>query len=247
MGPTTKKIETEINQHYDVKNLSRRSNHQLSFCCYERNRATIRGSYDFSRWCPPSIFRASTCSRKKMNDEGYGCWCYFYEKHGRVRGAPVDELDGFCKILHEGYECSMIDSVEAGDDDCVPWEVSYIAAVGGTEDQIREGCINNNPNNTCAQNACSVEGYFVENLVALALSGNAADYDSFGHTQGGFDAIEQCPTKKGNGGGEKECCGNYPLRYPFKVLDGDRACCGTRTYKTSVLSCCNDGSVKANC
>jgi len=184
---------------------------------------------------------------QKMNDEGYGCWCYFYEKHGRGRGAPVDELDGFCKILHEGYECAMIDSVEAGDDDCVPWEVPYIAAVGGTEDQIREGCINNNPNNTCAQNACSVEGYFVENLVALALSGNAADYDSFGHTQGGFDAIEQCPTKKGNGGGEKECCGNYPLRYPFKVLDGDRACCGTRTYKTSVLNCCNDGSVKANC
>merc|ERR1712066_330253 len=166
---------------------------------------------------------------QQMNDEGYGCWCYFYEKHGRGRGPPVDELDGFCKVLHEGYECAMLDAEIAGEDDCEPWTVQYTAAVRGTEEQIRDGCVTANPNNTCAQNACSVEGYFVENLVALALSGNAAGYDSFGHSRAGFDPVEQCPTKKGGANGnEKECC-------------------GTRTYKTSVLSCCNDGTVKANC
>ena len=31
---------------------------------------------------------------------------------------PVDELDSFCKILHEGYECAIIDALETGEE-CV--------------------------------------------------------------------------------------------------------------------------------
>ena len=33
----------------------------------------------------------------------YGCWCYFYDNVGRGKGTPVDEIDGFCKQLQQGY------------------------------------------------------------------------------------------------------------------------------------------------
>merc|ERR1739845_279961 len=51
----------------------------------------------------------------------YGCWCYFYDNVGRGKGTPVDEIDGFCKTLNEGYQCSIIDAENAGID-YSPWE-----------------------------------------------------------------------------------------------------------------------------
>ena len=56
----------------------------------------------------------------------YGCWCYFYDEVGRGKGTPVDELDGFCKTLHDGYTCAILDAELEGEaEECVPWEVSY--------------------------------------------------------------------------------------------------------------------------
>jgi len=52
----------------------------------------------------------------------YGCWCYFYDDVGRGKGTPVDEIDGFCKTLNEGYQCAIIDSENAGIE-CSPWEI----------------------------------------------------------------------------------------------------------------------------
>ena len=38
-----------------------------------------------------------------QNLDEYGCWCYFYDNVGRGKSQPVDEIDGFCKTLAEGY------------------------------------------------------------------------------------------------------------------------------------------------
>ena len=51
----------------------------------------------------------------------FGCWCYFYDNVGRGKGTPVDEVDGFCKTLADGYQCAIIDA-EAEGESCVPWE-----------------------------------------------------------------------------------------------------------------------------
>ena len=60
-----------------------------------------------------------------VNDHGgYGCWCYFYDDVGRGKGTPVDEIDSFCKVLNDGYECAIRDSEDEGVS-CVPWEVFY--------------------------------------------------------------------------------------------------------------------------
>jgi hypothetical protein len=178
----------------------------------------------------------------------YGCWCYFYDNVGRGKGTPVDEIDGFCKILGDGYQCAIIDSEGEGLS-CIPWEVAYSSGTGAGVN-LAAACNTNNPDDNCAARACAVEGQFVDSLFAFLLSGSQINYNDFGHNNG-FDAATDagCPVKKGTPGvsGEKLCCGAYPTRFPFKTLDGDRACCGGRTYNTQLLNCCSPGQVKANC
>merc|ERR1712054_510195 len=153
----------------------------------------------------------------------YGCWCYFYDNVGRGKGTPVDEIDGFCKTLGDGYQCAMIDSEAAGES-CVPWEVAYQPGTGAGVN-LRESC-NTLNTESCAQMACAVEGQFVDSLFAFLLSGSQINYNDFGHNNG-FDPSHN------------EGC-------PVKPLDGDRACCGARTYNTQLLNCCGNGQVKAN-
>merc|ERR1739848_211350 len=91
------------------------------------------------------------------NIDGYGCWCYFNEDHGKGKSQPVNEMDGFCKTLALGYDCAMIDSQAEGGDFCVPWEVSYIGANVGFGDVVQQ-CLDRNTDN-CAQRACMIESW----------------------------------------------------------------------------------------
>jgi len=34
------------------------------------------------------------------------------------------------------------------------------------------------------------------------------------------------------------CCGKYPERYPYFSDNGERECCGQKTYYKSVFQCC---------
>lgn len=178
----------------------------------------------------------------------YGCWCYFYEDHGRGKGQPIDAIDEMCKILHDGYECAMRDAEDEGTT-CVPWEVSYTSAIGGSGQSVAEECATVNSGNNCAIRACTVEGSFVGNLLDAFIGGGASINNDNRHSNG-FDVASSCATKK-NGGGpsNKACCGNYPDRFPFKTIGGDRQCCGSRTYNALTLKCCDSDSstVKFNC
>merc|ERR1712004_711778 len=84
----------------------------------------------------------------------YGCWCYFYDDVGRGKGTPVDEIDGFCKTLNEGYQCAIIDSENQGIE-CSPWEIAYQAG-SGVGAELRRTCNERNPD-ICAAYACTVE------------------------------------------------------------------------------------------
>jgi hypothetical protein len=179
----------------------------------------------------------------------YGCWCYFYDDVGRGKGTPVDEIDGFCKTLNEGYQCAIIDAENQGIT-CLPWETSYFAG-SGVGAQLRTTCFERNADDICAAYACTVEGQFADNAFSFLLAtGGGINYDEFGHSNG-FDPAHDagCPVKVGAKGfsAQKECCGSYPQRFPYKTLDGERACCGGRTYNTALLNCCSNGQVKANC
>merc|ERR1719230_2057578 len=78
----------------------------------------------------------------------YACWCFFNDDHGRGKGKALDGLDETCKVLHDGYECAMRDAEDEGTT-CVPWEVSYVSAVGGTGQSVVEECASVNAGNNC--------------------------------------------------------------------------------------------------
>lgn len=195
--------------------------------------------------------------------DGYACWCYFQDDHGKGRGKPVNEMDARCKVLQDGYSCIMMDADDEGndngshDDGCIPWDVDYNSASGlglSAADPlndnflyaIRRGCERANKRNACAQRSCKVEGYFVMNMFLDYL--NAVTFDpSLKHDLGFFHPKDDCPIGGEHSPSDKECCGEYPIRFPFKTLEGDRGCCGQRTYNALVLNCCDNGKVKAVC
>lgn len=170
----------------------------------------------------------------------YGCWCYFQENHGLGKGQPVNEVDNQCKILHDGYECIMMDAAADGEE-CTPWNVKYNSATGlgllagddknndSLENALRFKCRRANRKfGDCAARACMVENYFVVRTLRLFLKGVTFD-PSVKHDLGLFDPSEDCPTGDGPKS-DKACCGSYPLRFPYKHLDGQRGCCGEKTY-----------------
>jgi len=176
------------------------------------------------------------------NIDGYGCWCYFDDNHGRGRSHPVNEMDALCKYLVEGYDCAIIDAdLEGATEACIPWEVSYTAASIG--DNVVEECNEHNTDN-CAIRACIVESTFATSVFRLMISG--AQLDMSAKHANGFDVDANCPTTQGTPS-EKECCGTYPYRHPYKTYGGQRSCCGHKTYDVTILNCCPSGKVKLNC
>jgi len=200
---------------------------------------------------------ASSWGQKMIESiNGYGCWCYFQDEHGQGRGKPQNEVDGTCKKLHDGYTCILMDSEAEGDLDCVPWDVVYNGATALGLDPadplnnvlasaIRRSCDNSNRVDKCAQRACKVEGFFVMNLFRHFLAGVIFD-PSLKHTNG-FNPKLDCPLSGNRIDSDKECCGDYPLRFPYKTLDGARQCCEGKTYNAQVLQCCEDGKTKSKC
>merc|ERR1712127_570949 len=140
------------------------------------------------------------------NHGGYGCWCYFYDDVGNGKGTPVDEIDSFCKILNEGYECAIRDTEDEGIS-CIPWEIDYNPG-NGVGPKLFQSCAERNPDSMCKVRACAIEGHFTNYLVAILLSGSHMDYASYGHRDG-FDASHDagCPVKAGvKSSGDKSCC-----------------------------------------
>jgi len=188
-------------------------------------------------------------TQDQMNNiNQYGCWCYFEGDHGQGRGVPVDEIDAQCKVLHDGYYCAISDAELRGET-CVPWEVTYDSAIGiglGGIDlsNVRQECTDTNTD-LCARDACMIEGYFVGEFVLKVLDGVPVDQDK--RHVNGFEKIADCPISGNGMKSEKSCCGDQPLRFPFKTYDGARMCCHGHTYNTNLYQCCDDGTTKMSC
>ena len=188
----------------------------------------------------------------KLNE--YACWCYFEENHGRGHGKPVNGIDHFCKKLHDGYDCCMMDFEAAtGNDSCVPWEVQYLPGTGTGESNLNFVCDGFNTVNTdtqagfCANCACKVEGLFVLKTFNLFVSGGTVD-DAFIHSPDGpFNEKESCVLQEGIKDTERACCGETPNRFPYKPLSGERGCCGGLTYDTTLQECCDDNVARLSC
>lgn len=176
----------------------------------------------------------------------------------------------------------MMDMDDAGTP-CIPWEIEYNSAFGsgampfglGMANLITE-CEDQNPDNSCGEMTCKVEGWFVQSYFTYSVFGGGIDTSKM--HEAGFDPVATCGAKdnsapppqnvdpfedddsSGSGVGNivdtppatpvdivtKECCGAYPIRYPYKHSSSNQ-CCQQNTYNPNLLTCCLDGSVLIVC
>lgn len=175
--------------------------------------------------------------------DGYGCWCYFSgEMVGKGHGEPQDVLDEECQTLVNGYACARIDS---NDRRCVPWDIDYREVIG--QPNREKVCHEVNPANSCAAFACIAESNFVVNIVRAFFSSGRISQE-IRHSNG-FDVTAECNARTGGDDRyeERNCCGVWPDRFPFQTRKGSRACCGSKTYDTTIYECCSDLTVAFSC
>lgn len=202
----------------------------------------------------------------------YGCWCYFQSDHGLGKGTVMNEIDGYCKTLHEGYSCAMIDgeinyeivnqsgSTQVSEQSCIPWEIEYKSGLGIgngfltsiTQQQLTDECNSRNSKN-CQRSACIIEGWFVISFLKFIMTGEQINPD-YKHSNGKFDPKQMCKRSISENPDPlfeleyvNKCCGEQPFRFPYKSLNGDRGCCSGKTYNTELSECCADGGVRLVC
>jgi hypothetical protein len=188
------------------------------------------------------------------NVNQYGCWCYFDDAVGNGKGEPMDLVDAECRNLHRGYECAVADIAN-----CEPWTVTYFPVSGtnfiNSEGSIAAACTHTNTVLTnfgdCANAACAIETEFINEYTAITQNYNP-QFSVFSHSgAGSFNPKRNCVTDTGGtpDKGERQCCGTFPHRYPFKVYQGtndQQSCCDGTVFVQSTHKCCNGDTVKLN-
>lgn len=150
---------------------------------------------------------------------------------------------------------------------------SGLAPFGLTMENLSNECDAQNTPGTCEAATCKVEGWFLLSYFTWTVFGGSMDQDTmksngFDHDATCKGAKADATVISGNpfnpfnpsgnnGGGSStpsgvattvippstECCGDYPVRFPYKHSD-DRQCCNGVTYNTNILECCGDASVQ---
>merc|ERR1711879_276891 len=180
---------------------------------------------------------------------GYGCHCYFGPDWNNGKSKPVNHIDNACFNLNQCYRCVKIDGREEGDHECTPFLQNFISPQNKVVGRkgIEFACNKANTDDDCAARTCSCDTQFVEHLLDLFFSGHQFDKTKK-HTLG-FDPDEECEVPPGQCDNcYYECCGDYPLRYPFRTSDSSpRKCCGNKTYNKLTKRCCEGNVLKNKC
>ena len=133
---------------------------------------------------------------------------------------------------------------ETGNNDCIPWEVDYNSGISQGLDAIVHTCRQVNQE-LCSQYACMAESVFVIKMIRTFLAYGQVHPEN--QIKNGFNFKEECNLGKSvSGSNERECCGELPYRYPFRVTD-DRSCCGVSTYDPNLMECCDDNVARFGC
>jgi hypothetical protein len=201
----------------------------------------------------------------------YGCWCRF-NMYKPYKGPAQDTVDEACEQWHKNYDCLHIDySTNTPHFRCgidTPYN-DVIVSISDPFDLATDyetACSNQNPGDNCATQACHVDAVFIREVV-LFLSQNTLNMTLSGWY--GFDGsacrgASVAGTTAAPVAGTTmppavvttdpaattatpmpalDCCGSYPDRYPYKLNNGNRACCVDTTYNNNVLECCPNNSL----
>lgn len=192
------------------------------------------------------------------NIKSYGCWCHFDDDQAmrQGRGVPLDDLDAQCKVLWEGYQCAEMDALD-GSLNC-PAAMYEMGWING-------GCGNNNnldcdpatkceinkqlPDGECKYLACMVELHFSEYISANPNIQNNSPYLNLAGTDQYQSTCVGKACKDASCDAELKCCGSYPYRKTYKIVDSNgenRDCCGDRTFMNNgLLQCCTVDGVSS--
>lgn len=168
--------------------------------------------------------------------QNYGCHCF----PGNTRaaggqGPAVDDYDQLCKNLFRCHKCIEHDYPGQIDVNLGKYRWSNNAdnslnCDGNTEQVKKDLC------------ECDA-GYAME--LASVWDDSTYDYSKWNakkNTQYTFVPEAVCIAEVA--GGEMECCGTVPNRYPYN--SEVRSCCeNTKTYSSTYEECCSDGTVAA--
>merc|ERR1712226_896842 len=180
--------------------------------------------------------------------ENYGCHCIFGFDWKRGRSKPQNSVDYACKDLTNCYKCIKMDNtvdvnqVTNDIEKCDPASTEFIYPDlnKAENDGIYASCLEVNNGNICKTRLCACDTKFTINLIDQFFSGLELDM-ALKHT--GPDSKffkDHCPASNNLVIPQKECCGDYPMRFPYRA-DNGRACCSGKTFLTDVHFCCDGG------
>ena len=169
----------------------------------------------------------------------YGCWCNFGEDLLDGRHQPVNIFDSICKDFQLCLRCAKLD-----DDSCDPANQTY--QTGGITNNHVSQCQVQNSGNECATNVCICEQTIIVEIMDLAFLpfDPVNEYsDEFLHSNG-WSFEDNCPRILNAEYSGKNCCGNFPKRFPYSVGNSKKECCrDLNLYNPAMQDCCLDGSV----
>lgn len=264
-----------LSAYYNLVSVSadwQKMNQDYNDLVYQKVEALANNTdlYDFSEDFESVVKKLTTVDLSIIQD--YGCYCNFDgdgknnrndDFREKAKGRPLDDVDRFCKALHDGYTCAQVDAKKNGSEEeeeeennnnnssCIPWQTTYNSAFNNglyhdlRMDQLSYLCKKANTQNSCAAQACQIEGWFVQSFFTYFANGGKVDLNNLKHSNG-FKHKNNCfgTTKKLE---ELDCCNNYPLRYPFRNKEGVKKCCRSVTYNVLTHQCCEDGTVRMDC
>lgn len=165
--------------------------------------------------------------------EQYGCWCI--EKKGY--GPAVDEIDFACFAHSKCWGCAKAEHGDECDGLNVPYKWKFIKDEA-TDIPVDIKCLDTDP---CRKSVCECD-----KKLAIDIRNMEPVYNMEYRNQA--TKHELCPKNHINGLARRDshldgkldaCCGDEIYKFPFASAGGQRACCGTRTYDTNIMECCD--------
>lgn len=173
----------------------------------------------------------------------YGCWCL--PRGGALfnigRGDPVDEIDHQCYQMGRCEACLQMDFGLA----CDPITKGYtFEAIGGPGNGLNTEINCLDAIGTCSRSICECDKNLARNVHAHLEDTYSRKYsnkeDPVRHAfEENCVALDRSMEKLT----PDACCGEYPNRFPFDSLKGNKACCGGKTFLLDYFTCCNSNIV----
>jgi hypothetical protein len=203
----------------------------------------------------------------------YGCWCRF-NQYKPYKGTAQDTIDEACMQWYKNYDCLHLDYSTNTPWFRCNIDTPYTDVITNINDPFdlatdyAAGCNAANGAGTCEATACHVDAEFIrhvflflaDNTLNMTLSGWYGFDGSVCNPNSNRDATTASPgvfttqapavvttdpaATTAAPQATMDCCGSYPNRYPYKLQNGNRACCVDTTYNVNILECCPNNSLQ---